>query len=335
MAFPFLFEENFSLGTLGGFNSETDTDSKLSFPHFASLAQRAPLLDVPFRDAYAAHIDLSGGTNDALLTELEGFDVAANTAAAVRFYLFVSTNLTMATTDTFDILRWQSAGPVNEFSINILDTAGAKTIRAGDTGGATFRSSPLTLGVWHSVELVINTGTGANGTADFYLDGYQIGAQVGSIASAALTQAQMGTMGIDAGTTAGHLLFSNIIVDDARVYPVQSRFSPEVTITKSGHYALGPGRLDHLTLVSGGTDNVIKIYDTDEAILADAGNLVAMISAGVANDSMEIMHPVHFNRGCYVNLAGTNPLVRAVFGQANLSRALVRNYALMRKPSAV
>jgi hypothetical protein len=340
MAFPFTFNEHFELGTIGSFNSETDTDNKLDIVHYPLLAG-SPIVDIPWAGAYCMRIDLAGGTNDALLTELEGFDVNANTAAHVRFYLFVSRTLTMAASDTFDILRWDSAGPVIEFSINLFNNAGVIEIRAGDTGGATLRSSPLERGRWHSVELSINTGTGANGTCDFFLNGGQVGAQVGSIASAALTQARLGAMGIDAGTTAGVLLFDAIVVDDTRVYPQKERYPATLLMTGSGHAAVGPGRLASVNLLAGAAaDNIVSVYDTDQANTADAGNIIAQVSNSAASETEQvdlIVSPSggYFKRGCYVTLSGTNPRALLTFAERYQSKGLIRSYGLRRVPHII
>lgn len=340
MAFPFSFQESFEASTLGGFNSETDTQSKLDFPHYSVLAGN-PCCDIPWRGAYCMRVDLGIATNDALLTELEGFDVNANTVAHCRFYLFVSTNLTMAASDTFDLLLWDSAGPVTEFSINILNNAGVIEIRGGDTGGATFRSSPLSLGQWHAVELSINTGTGANGTCDFYLNGTQVGAQITGIASAALTQARLGVSGQDAGTTAGVVLMDAIVVDDTRVYPHKERFPASLLVTGTGHAAVGPGRVASVTLIAGAAaDNVVTIYDTDQANTADAGNVIAVVGNDTAGQTVHVDLTVspsggYFKRGCYVSLVGTNPRALVTFAERYQSKGLIKSYGLRRAPHVV
>lgn len=282
-------------------------------------------------------IDLRLGTADAYVQENEGFDVAASTAASARFYFFASTNLTMADTNTFDILQWQSGAGTTEFSVNILDTSGVKSLRAGDTGGAVFRSSPLTLGVWHCIELSINTGSGANGTADFYLDGNQIGAQITTIASAALTQARLGSIGIDAGTTAGRLLFDEVIVDNARVFPFRQRYPRQIMLTQSGHVAVGMGRLSQVTLLSGGAaDNEMSVYDDDTANTNDASNLIVPTLRNLNADIPESweVEPQdgYFERGVYVTLSGTNPRALITIADSLLSVGAIASYA-QRRPN--
>lgn len=343
MAFPFLFEESFEAGTLGGFNSEVDTNSKLDFPHYSVLATH-PLLDVPFRGAYCMRIDLSGGTADAYVEELEGFDAALAATIAVRFYLWVSTHLTMAASDRFSILRLQSAGPVEEIHVDIRNNAGAiEILMATEPSGAeTLRASPLTLGVWHSVELLllVDSGVGNDGTAQFFVDGAQVGATVTGLDQAAFSQARLGTIGIDAATTAGILLFDSLVVDNARVFPVRQRFPQTTLMTATGHVALGPGRLSGVNLVAGGAaDNIVTVYDTDEANTADAGNVVGQVSNGVANETEETLLTSqdggYFTRGCYVVLTGTNPRALVTFRERFQTPGFLRSYGLRRKPSVV
>lgn len=300
MALPYLFECNFEDSTSSPFDSEVDTESKLSVEHYSTLA-KLPFVDsVPYRGAYAALVDVSLGTADAYYQEDAGFDVAANTAAACRVAFWLSSNLVMAASDTFDLLLWQSAGPVNEFSMNIQNNAGVITLRAGDTGGGTFRTSPITFNAWHIAELVINTGTGVNATCTVYLDGYQLGAQITGITCGALTQARLGAMNIDAGTTRGRILFDQIVVDDTRVGNFSKRFDMTRLATKSGHVLLGPGSILEADLVqSVAVDETMSMWDTDIADTTDISRRVLTFQA---------FRPIFVNRGLYVVLGGTNPL---------------------------
>lgn len=340
MAFPFAFEESFEVGTLGGFNSETDTQGKLDFPHYAVLAGN-PCCDVPWRGAYCMRINLALGTADALLAELEGFDVNANTAAHLRFYFFAGTDLVMAASDALTLLLWESAGPTTEFSVELRNNAGVIELRAGDTGGSTFRATPIALGQWHAVELSVNTGTGANGTCDFYLNGGQVGAQITGIASAALTQARLGVTDVDAGTTAGTLLFDAIVVDDTRVYPHKERFPASLLLTASGHAAVGPGRVASINLLAGAAaDNIVTVYDTDQGNTADAGNVIAQVSNSAAGETEQVDLTAspsagYFKRGCYVTLSGTNPRALITFAERYQSKSLIKSYGLRRVPHVI
>ena len=310
MTFPYIVSAMFEDGTLAPFDSVTDTESKITFPHYTQLARQA-VPELPYRGAYCGQIDLALGTADAMFVEATGFAVSANTAAALRLYLWVGTDLVMANNDTFDLLRWNSTGPVAEFSVNLLHTGGLVQIRAGDSGGATFRSAPLTLGVWHCVEMVINTGTGANGTATFLLDDAQVGASVGSIASAALDGGQLGAMGIDAGTTAGTLRFDAVVVDDTRVGPL-ARFPQLITLESSGHVVVGPGVLEEYALLDNGSnDTTLTLYDTDQADTAQPPFALALADTSSNRFDEPMLSMGQFQRGCYAVLTGTSP--RAFF----------------------
>lgn len=303
MSLPYTFECNFEDGTSSPFDSETDTQSKLSVEHYSVLA-KLPFVDsVPYRGAYAALIDLSLGTADAYYQEDTGFDVAANTAAAMRFAFWISSSLVMATNDTFDLFEWQSAGPINEFTARIINTAGVITFSAGDPGpvsGPTFRTSPITLNTWHVAELVINTGTGADATCTVYLDGQQLGAQITGITCAALTQARLGAIGIDAGTTRGRILLDQIVADDTQVGSFSKRFDMTRLATKSGHLLIGPGSIVESDLIlSTALDETMTMWDTDTANTTDIHNRVAVYQA---------FRPIYVKRGLYVVLGGTNPI---------------------------
>lgn len=300
MALPYAFECNFEDGTSSPFDSETDTDSKLSVEHYSTLA-RLPFVDsIPYRGAYAALVNLALGTNDAYYQEDVGFDVAANTAAAMRLMFWISSDLVMAASDTFDIFRWQSAGPVTEFSMNIQNNAGVITFRGGDGGAGTFRTSPITLNEWHCAELVINTGTGANGTCTVYLEGNQLGAQITGITCAALTQAWVGTVGIDAGTTRGRVLFDQIVADETRVGCFSKRFNMTRLATKTGHLVLGPASIVEADLIqSAAFDETATMWDTDTADTSDLSRRIVVFDA---------QRSIYVNKGLYVVLTGTNPV---------------------------
>lgn len=338
MAFPFLFQEHFEAGTAGAFDSETDTNSKLDFPHYPTLVPH-PNLDIPWSGAYCMRINLALGTADAYLEELAGFDAALAATIHARFYLFVSTNLVMAASDRFSILQLQSAGPANEVTVDIRNNAGTIELMmvAEPGGGETLRATALVLGVWHAVELslTIDSGVGNDGTASFFVDGAQVGAQVTALDQAAISQARMGAIAIDAGTTAGFLLFDAVIVDDTRVFPSRKRFSQTVLVTQSGHTALGPGRISGVNLVAGGAaDNVVTVYDTDQGNTSDAGNVIAQVSNGAANETVETspqwFNGGYFTRGCYINLVGTNPRALVTFSERFMSRGHIRSYARRR-----
>jgi len=318
MTLPYAFQEDFEQGTLGNFNSETDTESKLSVEHY-SVTAKLPFVDsVPYRGAYAALIDLALGTADAYYQEDDGFDVAANTAAAARFFFWLSSDLVMAASDTFDLFRWQSAGPTTEFSANIQNNAGVITFRAGDGGAGTFRTSPITLNTWHCAELVINTGTGVNATCTVFLDNYQLGAQITGITCAALTQAWLGSIGIDAGTTRGRILLDQVVCDDTRIGAFTKRFDMTRIATKSGHVLLGPGSaLEADIILSAAMDETMTMWDTDTADTSDLSRRVLMYQA---------FRPIFVQRGLYVVLAGTNPIGVIKFRDAlDMSEGGIKN----------
>lgn len=323
MSLPYLFQEGLESGTLGNLDSLTDTNSKAVIRHYSYLA-KLPYPDcIPYKGAYAAHINLAGGTADAYWQEATGAVVAANTAAACRFYFWASSNLTMAASDTFDLLLWQSAGPVNEFSINVLNNAGVLQVRGGDTGGATFRSSDLILNTWHCLELVVNTGTGVNATSSFYVDGALIGAQITGITCAALTQARLGAMNIDAGTTAGHLLFDEVVFDDTQVGRLTNRFGQLRVLTQTGHAVIGPAAIYSADIVlSSANDETMVMYDSDAADTLDVSKRVYVFGE---------THPVYIQRGLYCVLAGTSPIANIrVESAQDMSEAGLKNLGLYR-----
>lgn len=311
MSFPFSFNANAEGGVLTEFTgSASDADSKMAARHFTYLAKRLPYPDaVPIEGAYCFHTDLSLGANDAYQLEATSAAVAVSTAAAIRFYFYAASNLTTATSDTFDLLLWQSAGPVSEFSVNVQNSAGVLKLRGGDTGGATFRSTDLITNQWHCIELVVNTGSGVNATAALFVDGFQVGATITGITCAALTQIRFGAMNIDAGTTAGHLLYDALVIDDTRVGPLTDRFSYRRRAHKSTHLALGHGHFGATGLYAADGDNTLTLWDTDRGDTSDTSKILLgpIQVTGVQSQTIAVASPTYFTKGVYAQMTGTNP----------------------------
>lgn len=338
-AFPFLKEENFESGGVTAWDSETDTNAKLNVRHYTALAARNL---TPYRGAYACHIDLSLGTADAYLEETGDFDLAADATFGLRFRIYV-TGLVTAASDIFTIFTLQSAGPINEVSMGIRNSAGTLQLWAGETGAT--RTTDLVQGKWHTIELSgnIDAGGGNDGDLNFFVDGEQVGAIISTLDQAAISQARIGAMDIDAGTTAGHIVIDDIVFDDLRVgYDGPNRFLPSQVFTQSGHLFIGPGSVDSAALLSTTAGNTCHLWDTDTGNVTIAPRVVELAVA--ANTTAG--GPIRFLRGCYVALAGTNPraqvaitLDAAVSGESFLgptyySAAGYKDWALRRKPRA-
>jgi len=322
MTLPYLFQWGWEDNSAGGFDSTTNGNSKITIKHYSQLA-RFPYQNC-YKGSYCADFDLSLGTSTAYYEEATGMAVAANTAAACRFYFWLSPDLVMAASDTFDMFIWQSAGPASEFSVNILNNAGVITVRAGDTVGATFRSSPISLGQWHCIELVINTGTGVNATCTAHLDNVQMGAQITGITCAALTQGRLGAMNQDAGTTLGHLMFDEVCFDDTRIGPLSNQFSRTRVLTQSGHAILGQASILEADLVlSSANDEVATLWDSDAADTTDLSRRIFVY--GQTNR-------IYVTQGLYVTLSGTNPVFAVKVAEAqDMSSNQIQQLGLRRR----
>lgn len=331
MSFPYLHDSNLELGNTSEWDSEVDTESKLSIKHYTELVRRyASIAAVGYKDclpytgAYCAHIDLSLGTADAYLEETGNFDTALGGTIHTRFY-FWANGLVMAASDRFTIFALQSGAGTDEATISVYNNAGRLQLVAAETGatavGAGTRACDLLQGQWHCLELasVIDSGA-ANGTITFRVDGFPIGAAMTGLTQAAITQARLGAIGIDAGTTAGHLLFDNIVADDTRVGQWSRRYGRQRILTKSGHAAIGPGTVIEAYYIQAEADNTMILHDTDVADLTDMSRQVHVYDA---------FRPYEFTKGLYVELGGTNPRgVVMVWDALDLSSEGVRRLAL-------
>lgn len=338
MAFPYLSEEGFEAGTTGHFDADTDTETRSQVYHYSQLAA-IPGLPAPYRGAYCYGVNLAndGTPADSYLQETGSWDTGAAGTIWFRFMFWVSPGIVMADTDEFAIFQlWSSTNTVEGGAyINYTDADGFR-IGIGETSASSFLG--LQLGQWNCLELkfVIDGGAGNDGTIDGYLNGSAF-TQVDSLDQGAITSGVIGVMGQDAGTTKGYVLFDDILADDAQIYPPVRRFTEDVVLTKSGHLFVGPGRLENVSLLSGaGTDNVLTVYDTDVAYTSDATAFKIELKNTANNELVDPAGvPVDFQRGCYIDLAGTNPRGLAKFSMtpAYGSDGAIRSYGLRRKPA--
>jgi hypothetical protein len=323
MSFPFLYEANLEGGNLAEFSSEVDTESKLSAAHYSWLAQHPARLEIPYSGAYALYCDLSLGTADAYVQATTGVTLALAATAWYRL-LFYAKGLVMADGDRFTILALQSVGDVDEFAITLANVGGTLRILGSETTataiGAGTRASDFVQDAWHTLEigLVLDAGGGNDGTATFYVDGYPVGAALTSLNQAALTQLRLGAMNLDAGTTAGHLLFDSLVM-----------------LTKTAHAYVGPGALESLTLIPGAgtSDAVLTCYDTDEANTGAPLIVPPLrIDASITESYTVALGSGEFARGCYAVLSGTAPQGWIDARRATTGVPAIRSYAAQRRP---
>lgn len=334
MAFPFVSENGFEDGTKGHFDVETDTESRLDFPHYTTLAG-TPGKGLPWRGAYCMRVELAndGSPADAYVQETGSWDLAATNSLFFRLMFTVSPDIAMANADEFGILQlWSAATTVEGGAYINFTTANGLRLGIGETAATSFK--PLTTGVWHCLELkfVIDAGGGNDGTIDAWLDGAAF-TQVTGLDQGAITSGVVGVLSQDVGTTRGWVLFDDIIADDARIFPPVSRFPQTQLLTLSSHLFVGPGEIEKIDLLSGAsTDNVVSIWDTDRAYTSDASNLQLELK-NVANSERVALSdwPVRVQRGAYVVLSGTNPRALARIKMAiTQSDGAMRAYAVNR-----
>ncbi len=341
MSFPYIFHSNFEAGTAAEWDSETDTETQLDFPHYTELARYPWPTALPSEGAYCARWVLAGGTADAILTEAD-IDIAANTERWFAFDLWFSPTFTGTANDTVHLLELVSTGPVIEAVMGFRVVAATNVINLGigELAPTSFSAEAIERGVWYTVELKVDLdNAGSNdGTIDMYVTrrgepfaGSVAATQVGSLDQAAVTDGMLGVQN-HLATTTGVILIDRFIMDDTRVYPQQELYEETLLLTKTGHAFVGPGTIESITLLSGnGTDCVVSVYDSDKAETNDA-SLKWHVANTAANEIVETgVREVNLTRGAYVTLTGTTP--RALISTKNvkcMSDALVRYQGLNR-----
>lgn len=326
MAHPWIFESNFEAGTNAEWDSETDTGSRLDFPHYSELA-RTPGIGMPYRGAYAMRIQM-GDTNDHTLIEGD-IDIADTVTRYSSFMLYVGNDVDATADDIWNIYEVQGTANAVENAVGFQYTAATDVLEIGVGQVAPTVFYAINKGRWYHVELVSVIQTGGTGTGTLWLDGVQV-AQVTTLTNTAVLRGVLGTQNT-LSTTTGTLLFKDFKFDDAQVYPPNQRWPEIVRITKSAHVFVGPGAIDGVTLLS--ATGTADVYDTDTANTNDAS--AKRISLDTGGNFVSNSDKTHFERGCYVSLAGTNPvaeirLARSGGPKAHWSEGAIRSYALRR-----
>jgi len=340
VAFPFVFESNFETGDNSEWDSEADTGTQLDFPSYAELARFDWPTAAPFTGAYCMRAVLSGGTGDAYVKEGD-INISLATNNFFAFNIWFSPDFTGTANDTFNLFEAQSTSNVAEVTVSgrIVAATDVINLGIGKTAATSWSAIAIERGKWYCVEIDATPAGSSAGTIDVYItrEGDTPAAavsatQVGSLTNLAVTHGVLGVQD-HLATTTGTILFDRFIQDDARIYPQQDRF-PQVThLTKSGHVFVGNGVVDNVTLLSGaGTDNIIKLFDTDASTTTDLANPSIELKNTANNETVDPAGvPTNFTKGCFVSMSGTNPRAKVLLKSANCrSIATIRQYGLRR-----
>lgn len=310
MALPLEFYENFEAGTKGNFDSESDSGSRLDFPHARDLK---PL--VPWRGAYCCRINLGKNSTDAYLSETVSW--ASGQIRYGRFRLFVGNDVQFGNDgDRVRLLTFYSAGPTLEGTISLarVDPFGTVIVAAGPTATDYSDNGYLVApqGQWLTVEFSKQVDTSAGVVLVSRPDIGQALAGLG--AEGTITAVRLGAID-QTGDIQGTLLFDEFAIDEGRLYDDSGSAhngalsGRSMHLLKSGFAFLGAGRIEHVNLIDGGSnDSVLRIYDTDEGQFTPIGALRETLKSNAASSSVQSFHRgFSVSRGAYVELSGTNP----------------------------
>jgi hypothetical protein len=302
MAYPFIFHENFEGGTLGGFDSESDTGNLLDIAHYSVLAKDPNSL-MPYRGAYLMR-NVLGDTNDHVVVEGD-IDIADAGTSYFRWYMGLSKDFRFTADDTFNVFELQQAGGTVEMSIGFRLTNTTQVIEIGigdGTAPTSFVPWPAR-GKWVCVEVLAAVSTIGAGVLTLFLDGAQVATLTSLTHAAAVGRGVLGSQDTVA-TTLGAIYYDQFVQDDGRIYPFRERFPSAVPILKTQHVFIGPGYIDGAVLSTIATgDETLALYDTDVANVTDASPVVDLTAVAQTSGSGAIW----FQRGCYAVLGGTNP----------------------------
>jgi hypothetical protein len=343
MAVPtYIFSDSFESGSAAAWDvAESDTDSQLDFPHYSELA-RFPGIAMPAHGAYCARWTMGAVTGDATIGDAS-ITIADGETIWVRFSIWISPDTATLSTanDSVPILEFQRTtanAVIYSFGFQVFAATDLITWNVGEATPSLQVPGNAQLGVWNTIELMLNVQTGAaTGDVELYVtpEGEEPSTtavrSAGSIQNAAaVVRAILGTQD-KLATTLGTVLVDDFVVDNARIWPNRSRFSNVRQITGSSHAFIGPGTVEAVVLSSSAVaDNVVAIYDTDTA-QAHQGLKKLSLSNTVASEVVSANSvPFHVTRGCYVEIAGTgSPEVMVTIrdAPASMSDGGMRNFA--------
>lgn len=337
MAFPFILESNFDLGTNAEWTSESDTGSLLDFPHFSELA-RIPGMPAPYKGGHCMRV-VCGDTNTHMVVST-AIDIADAATASARWYMYVSPDFTATADDVFNIFELaQAGGGTVETTVGMRITAATNKLEIGigdGTAPSTYATNDFPRGKWVGVEVTVKCSTTAVGTATLYVDGASVVALTSLTNGAAIGDGQLGTKAT-LSTTTGTILFDQFIFDDLRVYtesPSQ-RWNLNPLFTKSAQAFVGPGCVENAALYAGaGTDCVLQLWDTDRGDTTEYSRMVLETKNTANSESVDAAGlPLEFRRGCYVSITGTTPRAQLKIAPKYWGSAgLIRSFGARRQP---
>ena len=321
MAFPWIFEANFEAETDGSVEwdaAKTDTASQMDFPSYKDLARLPFRTAAPFSGAKCMRLQLTGGTADAFVLEGD-INIAAAANSFFKFDIWFSDDFTGTADDTLAIFETQGTSNAiqTSFGARIVATTNVINLGIGEVAPTSFGALEITRGAWYTVELdiTIDDGGSNDGTIDLFVtkkgDTASLTIHAAQVASLDQIAVLHGVLGVQnhLATTTGTILIDNFVQDDARIFPKAIPHKEEILMTKSGHAFVGAGEIENVSLLSGaGTDNVLKIFDTDSADVNDASNVGVELKNTANNELVDPAGvPISVRRGAFIELSGTAP----------------------------
>jgi hypothetical protein len=317
MAFPWLFEENFELGTKGDFDSETDTDNRLDFAGPADLAGDG-LGVAPYRGAYVIRVNMSKSNTDAYVEDA-AFGVSLGTTRWLRHYLMLSDDFTMSDGDVVNIFGVYSSGPTFEMGVGIMrkDPDGVVLVAQNaiaHTGG------PF-------IKIVPGAGPASKSSTSLMRRIPRLGCTLTATRCSrpASPPARSLLLGlgpclrpaISAATYIGIRSCSTISAccpSPKGRWTAPTSINATLTFTKSGFAFVGSGEILEVQAIDNGSDDArVKVFD------ADTPKMIAEYDKRIDRrfDNHLRLQPTNFLRGAFVQLSGTNPQALVRVGKVN------------------
>jgi len=317
MAHPWIFQARHDgAATPFGWDSEADTDGIMDMAHYKTLARLPWVHAAPFEGAYALRVAPAGGTNEALVKEGD-INLANTETHWFRFPLQFGTDFAGTADDTFQLFELEGSGPAITVAMGARIVTATGVINLGVGGANTgavptvFGSRAIERGVWYTCEIRVVIQTGGSGTVDLYItkDGgtqeTNAEASISSVTNIVVTDGYLGLKAHDA-TTTGTILFGEFVQDDTQLF-AKKRYDRNPILNQTGHAFVGPGTIAGAAQLTDEGTQVMTVYDSD-----DANTNVSLEPKLIfdAENQTSYGGELKFNKGCYVVVAGTDPMVQ-------------------------
>lgn len=323
MPHPFSFHANLETGNKDTFDSEFDPGNRLDYPGPQEFIRDEESV-FPHRGAYCGRVNLGKNSLDAYLEKIIG--LGADSTNHTRYQFRISDDIQLGDGDVVDLMVVRSAS-ADEGAVCLtrIEPAGMVLGVRDASGPVTdyLRAQP---GDWICIEVQIDIDAGAANDGSLIVRIGEDQIRLSNLDQAPGTAIRWGAIN-QVGDFSGHIYYDEFFIDESRLFPDYSANNLQLdnetmVFFKSGWAFVGSGEVLGCVLIDGGFSNcTLSVYDTaelgfsvdtlKERLRTISGNPPIQQSQSIGDPLFKVQ------RGCYVELLGTNPSALIRLGQVH------------------